>query len=72
MAAPGGAPTNIGSYSGYGYQPRQEANMAGTDWANYGAGPEKQFFQPTQAAPTTAAQPIRNTQMTGITPQNSI
>lgn len=58
---------NIGAYSGYGtpgaaglgYQPRQETNMAGTDWAHYGQGPEQQFFRPTgQAAPqnTAAAQ----------------
>jgi hypothetical protein len=47
LAPPGSmGSTNIGSYSGYGYQPRQEANMSGTDWATYGQGPEQQFFQP--------------------------
>lgn len=78
IAAPGSmGSTNIGSYSGYGYQPRQEANMAGTNWAQYGTGPEQQFFQPvgstpTAATPNTAAQPIRTAQLTGINQQNSI
>jgi hypothetical protein len=43
---------NIGPYSGYtnsaglGYQPRQQVDMSGVDWAHYGQGPEQQFFQP--------------------------
>jgi hypothetical protein len=50
---PAATASNFGTYSGYngadtglGYAPRQEANMSGTDWAAYGAGPELQFFQP--------------------------
>jgi hypothetical protein len=45
--SPGGALNT----AGLGYAPRQEANMSGTDWANYGQGPEKQFFQPAGAQP---------------------
>jgi len=70
IAAPGQS-NNIGSYSGYGYQPRQEANMAGTDWANYGQGPEQQFFQPIPGT-SPPPQPMSTIQNTGITPQNRI
>lgn len=44
---PGGALNT----AGLGYAPRQEANMSGTDWANYGQGPEKQFFVPAGSQP---------------------
>jgi hypothetical protein len=72
IAAPGDmGSTNIGSYSGYGYQPRQEANMAGTNWATYGQGPEQQFFQPV-GQPQTPPPAMRTTQQAGITPQNSV
>lgn len=53
--------TNIGSYSGYGYQPRTQANP-NINYATYGQGPEAQFFQnvgsPVQGA--LASVPVSN------------
>lgn len=45
---PGGTPptTNIGSYSGYGYAPRQQIQNPVQDYSNYGSGPEASFFKP--------------------------
>lgn len=68
-AGVGDQPTNIGSYSGYGYQPRQQAHPV-IDYANYGQGPEAQFFQNVGA-------PIANTSPTATqgmpsTPQQRI
>lgn len=50
---PAGSPTNIGSYSGYGYQPRQQINP-NINYATYGQGPEAQFFKNVGA-------PVQNT-----------
>lgn len=57
-ASPAAAPpTNIGSYSGYGYAPRTQTNP-NIDYANYGQGPEAQFFTgETGAPPAPAPQP---------------
>jgi len=55
-----------------------------TDYANYGQGPEAQFFKTTGAAPTPAMTPVtptanfatapvmNNIQSTGINKQNSV
>lgn len=89
-SAPGMSQTgNIGAYSGYapsngaqglGYQPRQQANMSGTDWAHYGQGPEQQFFQPSQQQPQVNAAPVNynampvmsNINQGALTPQNRV
>lgn len=52
--APAAPPTNIGSYSGYGYVPRTQTNP-NIDYANYGQGPEAQFFTGETGAPAAAA-----------------
>lgn len=40
------ATQNIGQYTGYGYQPRQQIQNPNINYQNYGAGPEQQFFTP--------------------------
>ena len=47
--------TNIGSYSGYGYAPRQEIANPVSDYDTYGQGPEANFFTPLQPASTAPA-----------------
>lgn len=71
---PGGAPapgapppTNIGSYSGYGYAPRQQVQNPVSDYSTYGQGPEAQFFQPAG----TTQHPMVNVNQGTITPANS-
>lgn len=68
------SPVNTGPYSGYsaglGYQPRQEASMAGVDWANYGQGPEQNFFQPVSPSATTP-RPVSTAPQGTITRTNS-
>lgn len=67
--------TNIGSYSGYGYQPRQQVQNPVSDYATYGQGPEANFFQNvgapvqpntatanTQPLPTGSPPAVSNTQ----------
>lgn len=46
MPAPGAAPSNIGSYSGYGYAPRTQTDP-NINYATYGQGPEAQFYKTT-------------------------
>lgn len=62
---PNAGTTNIGSYSGYGYQPRQEVQNPVANYATYGQGPEASFFQnvgapvpPSTSAPTSNTQPV--------------
>lgn len=52
---PNAGTTNIGSYSGYGYAPRQQVQNPVSDYATYGQGPEASFFQPAGTQPS--AQP---------------
>jgi hypothetical protein len=65
---PNAGPTNIGSYSGYGYAPRQQVQNPVSNYATYGQGPEANFFQPagappaSQAAPYSGAPGVSNTQ----------
>lgn len=64
---PPAAPTNIGSYSGYGYAPRQQIQSPVSDYSTYGQGPEANFFTPmTQAAQPAQAMsnaPVMNNPM---------
>jgi hypothetical protein len=46
MPSAASSPANIGSYSGYGYAPRQEVQNPVQDYSTYGQGPEAQFFKP--------------------------
>lgn len=56
---PNGGTTNIGSYSGYGYAPRQQTDYSNLDFQNYGEGPEASFFTPqgSSTQPYQGAQP---------------
>lgn len=47
--------TNIGSFSGYGYAPRQQVQNPVSDYTTYGQGPEASFFQPQQTSPASAS-----------------
>lgn len=65
-ATTNGGTTNIGSYSGFGFQPREEVQNPVSDYATYGQGPEANFFQPvgtpaSGAPPTSTTQPVQNT-----------
>jgi hypothetical protein len=59
-------PTNIGSYSGYGYAPRTYTPPSGINYATYGQGPEANFFTTSGSAPqqptitNTGQQPTSN------------
>lgn len=53
---------NIGSYSGYGYQPREQIQNPVSDYATYGQGPEASFFQNAGAPVQPATSTSSNTQ----------
>lgn len=57
---PNAGPTNIGSYSGYGYAPRQQIQNPVSNYATYGQGPEANFFSPLTpaSAPANANTPV--------------
>jgi len=61
---------NLGSYSGYGYAPRQQAANPVSDYSTYGQGPEAQFYQNTGSGPTSST--MSTPQLTGITKQNGV
>lgn len=60
------APQNIGSYSGYGYAPRQQVANPVTDYSTYGQGPEANFYKNTGSAPTPPTTPATPQPMMGI------
>lgn len=60
-ANPNGGGTNIGSFSGYGYAPRQQVQNPVSNYNTYGQGPEANFFTPltpASAPATSSNQPL--------------
>lgn len=68
-AAPASGPTNIGSYSGYGYAPQQLNQNPVSDYSTYGQGPEASFFQPQGTQPSQP--PMMSATQGNITRANS-
>lgn len=62
--------TNIGSFSGYGYAPRQQVQNPVSDYSTYGQGPEASFFQP-QGTPQTTQSSTTTQQPVPVPPQVS-